>query len=81
MNDRGLVDGSEYHVGINGNNIGGSEYRVGIDGNNVDETIIDAICESISKRDEFDVDADEVVVLSIHIEPGESSYVEVCIDK
>jgi hypothetical protein len=57
------------------------QYRVGIDGYDVDDAIIEAICESISDREDFDVTADELVVSSVHIEPGEPSYVEVYVDE
>ncbi|AFH22657.1 hypothetical protein OSG_eHP32_00015 [environmental Halophage eHP-32] len=56
------------------------QYRVGIDGCDVDDSIIDAVCESVADREDLDVTADELFVTSIHIEAGEPSYVEVFVD-
>lgn len=56
------------------------QYRVGVDGFDVDDAVIDAVCESVAGREDLDVTADELAVASIHIEPGEPSYVEVFVD-
>jgi len=59
----------------------GGNYRVGVDGFDVDEAITDAICEHIAARDSLDVSPDDIVVASVHLEPGKPSYIEVYVNE